>query len=750
MTDRSLCPRPSSLLLLLSVASYLHSTTTVRAFSVVAPSLPWNHQVVLSQRGTSFRPLRYQHHRHMQQPLLLLSTSAPLMEASSSSLLPEENKVTNNNNNESEGDEPPPLLPVKGDDGVYHILNRDQHAAFLKANQDKLVVIKVYAPWCKACAGLAPKYLQLVQSPLHDNLPIVWADLSIQNNKNFVKELSVLALPSILFYVGDKVAENFPCGPSKLPILKRKLAQLINANVDPATRKVKASTSSGGVAVSSPSLAAVNDTLAPSSSTATTVDDGLREAAATAAGTIQVEVVPPTFNDTMLRPAASILTQSAAGATASASVGAIPATEDSTAASWKPASLTAAEQQRLISKIPFLQELSLADLDEVLAKAKLFTFDAGTVIMREGNRGRTFYILAEGEVEICQRTQYDPLVTADSYLGSVINRLGPGDYFGERSLLTGEPRAASIRASERTTCIVFDRDDFPASSILSGRTRNVNGLAVSLETANDKYGVALSDLLQQEVMQQIRDASSFSQTRGSPNSPKPIMGVDTEEEELVVPAAASIEASASASNAVGFGSDVDDASVPASFTVANKEVMALLSRFQMIRHVSQCLDYLEQMRIKWGDEGSRLRRSILVNRLPVHQKRQFRDTFQLIDVNGDGTITLMELKQVMSSIGETKSDEELRGIFISGREMTEDDFLGIMAEAEFYTLFRDIFVRLDPYDTGFVRARDLDRVLCGVRDLISDDRKSIIDVEDDEMLIDYEQFSRMLLGSALA
>jgi calmodulin len=664
------------------------------------------------------------------------------MEASSSSLLPEEN---NNNNNGSEKDEPPPLLPIKGDDGVYHILNRDQHAAFLHAHRDKLVVIKVYAPWCKACAGLAPKYLQLVQSPLYDNLPLVWADLSIQNNKNFVKELSVLALPSILFYVGDKVAENFPCGPSKLPILKRKLAQLINSNVDPATRKVKSSSSGAGV-VSSPSLAAVNDTLAPSSSSATTadVDDGLRGAttklAGAAAGTIQVEVVPPTFNDTMLRPAASILSQSAVGATE-----AVPATQDSTAASWKPASLTAAEQQRLISKIPFLQELSLADLEEVLARAKLFTFDAGTVIMREGNRGRTFYILAEGEVEICQRTQYDPLVTADSYLGSVINRLGPGDYFGERSLLTGEPRAASIRASERTTCIVFDRDDFPASSILSGRTRNVNGLATSLETANDKYGVALSDLLQQEVMQQIRDASSFSQTRGSPNSPKPIMGVDTEEEELILPAASNVEASASVA-----GSYVDAASMPASFTVANKEVMALLSRFQMIRHVSQCLDYLEQMRIKWGDEGSRLRRSILVNRLPVHQKRQFRDTFQLIDVNGDGTITLMELKQVMSSIGETKSDEELRGIFISGREMTEDDFLGIMAEAEFYTLFRDIFVRLDPYDTGFVRARDLDRVLCGVRDLISDDRKSIIDVEDDEMLIDYEQFSRMLLGSALA
>jgi calmodulin len=43
----------------------------------------------------------------------------------------------------------------------------------------------------------------------------------------------------------------------------------------------------------------------------------------------------------------------------------------------------------------------------------------------------------------------------------------------------------------------------------------------------------------------------------------------------------------------------------------------------------------------------------------------------------------------------------------------------------------------------------LDRVLCGVRDLITDDRRSIIDVEDTEMMVDYEQFSKMLLGTAL-
>ena len=71
------------------------------------------------------------------------------------------------------------------------------------------------------------------------------------------------------------------------------------------------------------------------------------------------------------------------------------------------------------------------------------------------------------------------------------------------------------------------------------------------------------------------------------------------------------------------------------------------------------------------------------------------------------------------------------------------------AEAEFYHLFLDIFASLDEQGSGFVKARELDRVLCGVRDLISDDRKSVIDVDDKDMLIDYEQFARMLLGTTL-
>jgi calmodulin/calcium-binding protein CML len=126
----------------------------------------------------------------------------------------------------------------------------------------------------------------------------------------------------------------------------------------------------------------------------------------------------------------------------------------------------------------------------------------------------------------------------------------------------------------------------------------------------------------------------------------------------------------------------------------------------------------------------------------------------LIDASGDGLISLLELKRVMESVGDVKTDEELLQIMenasLDGEQvMNGQDLEGLMAEAEFYYLFRDVFATLDTQDSGFVKASDLDRILCGVRDLISSDHKSLIDVEGDDVLIDYERFSRMLLGTTL-
>ncbi len=45
-----------------------------------------------------------------------------------------------------------------------------------------------------------------------------------------------MALPSIQIYAGSEgLVENFPCGPSKIPMLKRKITETVNAMVDPET-----------------------------------------------------------------------------------------------------------------------------------------------------------------------------------------------------------------------------------------------------------------------------------------------------------------------------------------------------------------------------------------------------------------------------------------------------------------------------------------------------------------------------------
>ena len=69
------------------------------------------------------------------------------------------------------------------------------------------------------------------------------------------------------------------------------------------------------------------------------------------------------------------------------------------------------------------------------------------------------------------------------------------------------------------------------------------------------------------------------------------------------------------------------------------------------------------------------------------------------DESGDGEISLVELKRVLTSIGDDKTDVELQNMIVAAGSdhvdahstMTYADFMGIMAEAEFYHLFRDVF-----------------------------------------------------------
>jgi putative ABC transport system ATP-binding protein len=100
--------------------------------------------------------------------------------------------------------------------------------------------------------------------------------------------------------------------------------------------------------------------------------------------------------------------------------------------------------------VDLFRALTPTQLTDVAEKMSKRQYAAGETIIREGEPGEEFFLISDGEVDVI-RAEHE------------VARLGRGDFFGEVALISGEPRNATICATEPLDTFVLGKADFQSA-----------------------------------------------------------------------------------------------------------------------------------------------------------------------------------------------------------------------------------------------------------------------------------------------
>ena len=108
------------------------------------------------------------------------------------------------------------------------------------------------------------------------------------------------------------------------------------------------------------------------------------------------------------------------------------------------------EELRILSSVPIFAPLPGMTLEHLAGRLVPMRLEPGTMIIREGDPGDRFYIVAEGTVEISEGD-------------FPVSELSAGGYFGEIALLRDVPRTATVSSKTPVVLYALDREDFLAA-----------------------------------------------------------------------------------------------------------------------------------------------------------------------------------------------------------------------------------------------------------------------------------------------
>lgn len=107
---------------------------------------------------------------------------------------------------------------------------------------------------------------------------------------------------------------------------------------------------------------------------------------------------------------------------------------------------------QIMERVPLFQKLEPRQLKHIASQFADRAFETGQEIVKQGQGGMGLFIVVSGHAQAVRaRVDGDRVI---------VNEFGPGDFFGEMSLLDEGPRTASVIATEPTRCLVLVAWDF--------------------------------------------------------------------------------------------------------------------------------------------------------------------------------------------------------------------------------------------------------------------------------------------------
>lgn len=103
----------------------------------------------------------------------------------------------------------------------------------------------------------------------------------------------------------------------------------------------------------------------------------------------------------------------------------------------------------MLEKNPLWAGLNTKDLQAIIKVSEERKFETGDIILGKGEGGVGFYLIMDGSVE----------VKTDS---KILAKLGPGQFFGEMSVIDNQPRSADVIAAEPSRCFIVSEWSFKA------------------------------------------------------------------------------------------------------------------------------------------------------------------------------------------------------------------------------------------------------------------------------------------------